>query len=340
MPQRILVRSPNWIGDQILAYPFFFALRALYPQAQIGAVSVPWVQSIQFRSLVNDSFVYDRNNPQDKHRVDHEIRAHGPWDLGFVLPNSFSSAWEFFRWGVRNRRGYRGDFRSLLLDEARAVSPPGLHRSKVYLGLLESEIKASRFNVDHWIHQALEKFQPEQDWGTDPQFDRLTEPYWVLAPGSQADSRRWPLEKFASVAQSIHQRWGYRLVVVGGPREKELADQLAKSVDFEIYSLCGLGSVADHWKLFKGARFMLTNDSGLAHVASLCGTSTHIVWGAGNPEHTRPLSLSPQSLTVNRVACWPCEKNVCGQTGTGFRACLEGSSVKSVEDAIFSQRGI
>ena len=56
-PQKILIRAPNWIGDQILAYPCFQYLRAGYPTAQITAVCQPWVASVQFRHLVDEVYV-------------------------------------------------------------------------------------------------------------------------------------------------------------------------------------------------------------------------------------------------------------------------------------------
>ena len=56
-PQKILVRAPNWIGDQILAYPCFHYLRAGYPTAQITVVCQPWVASVQFRHLVDEVYV-------------------------------------------------------------------------------------------------------------------------------------------------------------------------------------------------------------------------------------------------------------------------------------------
>src|SRR4051794_40495628 len=111
-PQKILVRSPNWIGDQILAFPFFYYLRKAFPQAKISVACVPWVQSIQFRNLIDDIVVLPKAlEPTFLSRWDaleigaRYIRQEGPWDLGITLPNSLSSAWLLRRAGVTARRG-------------------------------------------------------------------------------------------------------------------------------------------------------------------------------------------------------------------------------------------
>ena len=56
-PPTILVRAPNWIGDQVLAFPFFHHLRKAYPKAHIAAVCVPWVENVQFKTLVDEVIV-------------------------------------------------------------------------------------------------------------------------------------------------------------------------------------------------------------------------------------------------------------------------------------------
>ena len=123
-PQKILVRAPNWIGDQILAYPCFQYLRAGYPGAQITAVCQPWVASVQFRHLVDAVYVLPQPTgtsvwarARALEAGARALRARGPWDLGLCLPNSFSSAWLFVRAGVRWRRGYATDGRGFLLHD-------------------------------------------------------------------------------------------------------------------------------------------------------------------------------------------------------------------------------
>src|SRR5215471_16591262 len=100
MPKSIVVRALNWIGDQILAYPFFHYLRQVYPAAQITVACMLWVASIQFRHLIDNVCVLPQprsSSPWAKacalEAQAKLLRAQRPWDLGLCLPNSFASAW-------------------------------------------------------------------------------------------------------------------------------------------------------------------------------------------------------------------------------------------------------
>jgi heptosyltransferase-2 len=112
---------------------------------------------------------------------------------------------------------------------------------------------------------------------------------------------------------------------VGGKAEQAIAQNLQKR-GLPILDYTGKGTVAAHWKLFKSANFAVCNDSGLAHVAALCGCPVQIVWGAGDPKRTRPIGPGKVKVTVNPVECWPCEMNSCLQKGEKRNQCLKGIS--------------
>ena len=143
-PKKILVRAPNWIGDQILAYPFFYFLRKAFPEAQIAVACVPWVASVQFRDCVDQVHVLVKSEDttlqarwKAMEKSAKMLQDRGPWDLGICLPNSFSSAWIQFRSGVKIRRGYSTDGRRFLLNDSVAWNREVIsHRSDAYLQLL------------------------------------------------------------------------------------------------------------------------------------------------------------------------------------------------------------
>ena len=98
--------------------------------AQITVVCQPWVASVQFRHLVDEVYVLPQprrastwGQVQALEAGVRALRAHGPWDLGICLPNSFSSAWLLARAGVRWRRGYATDGRGFLLHDKLAWEP-------------------------------------------------------------------------------------------------------------------------------------------------------------------------------------------------------------------------
>jgi ADP-heptose:LPS heptosyltransferase len=113
-------------------------------------------------------------------------------------------------------------------------------------------------------------------------------------------------------------------VIVGGRSEAPLAEQLCEDSSLKLLDLTAQGPVSSYSGLFQKARFTVSNDSGLAHVASLCGSPVQIIWGAGDPKRTQPLGPGKARVLFNPVDCWPCERNVCSREGEDRLKCLKG----------------
>jgi heptosyltransferase-2 len=347
-PKTILVRAPNWIGDQILAYPFFYYLRKTYPQAHITSVCVPWVKDLQFADLINDVVVLPSARNRgilEKIRALNEgarkLRHFTNWDLAISLPNSLSAGWLLYRSGAKIRRGYKVDGRGIFLNDGIDWdSSSSRHRAQAYLDLLPMKAKPSRPATQFWgwkpsedeeqagvaqrIPPEVSEFRPEVSWPGREQVHVPDEPYWVMAPGATAESRRWPIEYFLRVAEKVIKETGWRGVVVGGPGEASLAAYLCKDTRLRLLDRTALGPVSGLAQIFKHSRFTLTNESGLAHVAALCGASVQVVCGAADPQRTQPLGPGAVQVSINAVDCWPCEKNVCFQPPDQKVKCLRG----------------
>lgn len=335
--KRILVRAPNWIGDQVMAYPFFAQLRKSYPQAWIGVVCTEWVKDIQFKGYVDELFILPKfgkkslfNSLKSIRRIAAVLKEKGPWDMGILLPNSFGSALLFYLAGVTSIRGYLTDARGFFLTEKMEWNPdPNIHRADTYLRLLKPEGLLHSNAVEY-----LKKFDPVKHWPEVIPLDPPKERYVVIAPGATADSRRWSTEKFALLIKKINDQWGYRAVVVGGPAEKYIAEEFEKS-ELPIVNYVGKGSVSALWKVFQNAQFVVCNESGLAHIAALCGSKVQIICGAADPKRTKPIGPGPVHVLTNpSVSCWPCEKNVCQFQDERKNQCHQGISPGKVIDTI------
>jgi len=331
--KRILVRAPNWIGDQVMAYPFFLQLKKSYPQAWIGVVCTEWVKDVQFRGLVDEVFVLPKfkkrsfiNSYKSIRRVAEELKQKGPWDMGFLLPNSFGSALLFYLANVGIIRGYKTDLRGFFLQEKlNWNSDPSIHRADTYLNILKNQ--GDDFDP---AKEYFSKFDPVRQWPEVVPFEVPRERYVVIAPGATANSRRWSTSKFSELVDQIHKKWGYRTVVVGGQAEKSIAEEFIKKGQ-PVIDFTGKGSVSSLWKIFQNSQFIVCNESGLAHVASLCGGRVQIICGAADPQRTKPAGPGPvQVLTNPSVSCWPCEKNVCQFQDNRKNQCHEGIQASQV----------
>jgi heptosyltransferase-2 len=340
-PQKIVVRAPNWIGDQILAYAYFHYLRAGYPTAHITSVCPPWVASVQFRHLVDEVYVLPQ--PQGAstwvrlralEAGARALRNRGPWDLGMCLPNSFSSALLLARAGVRWRRGYATDGRGFLLHDRLAWEMYShQHRAEAYVAVLPAAVRPQEpvhYGTTSDIASICSQFDARRAWPVEALVEPPCYPYWVLAPGSMAASRRWPVERFATLAKAIAHTTGLSGLVVGGSAELAVANQLCQDPAHQLIDFTARGPVAAYWQVLRQALFTVSNDSGLAHVAALCGSPVYIVWGAGDPGKTRPLGPGAVRILHSPVACWPCERNVCLQPPERTMACLRGIDAQAV----------
>ncbi|MBI3535642.1 MAG: glycosyltransferase family 9 protein, partial [Deltaproteobacteria bacterium] len=341
--ESILVRSPNWIGDQVLSFPFFYHLRKLYPKAYITAVCVDWVQDIQFKDLVDEVFVLPRpykNTWPGKfiekfeilENASRQLKSIRNYDLAIILPGSFSAAWLVFRAGAKKRIGYGGDGRSFLLNDKRYHKKhEKIHRAQAFLNLLEGLVN---FKAENTFPGEFSFFDPIKSWRNVVPLEPPVKNFWVLAPGSQATSRMWPAEYFLKLSMLIYEQTHIKGAIVGGENEVSIAAWLLKNGNNCFLDFTGCGSVTSYWKLFQYATFTVSNDSGLAHMSSLCGSRVYIVWGGGNPIHTRPLGPGLIYINSRSVDCWPCERNICSKKGTEELQCLKGIHPESVFNEI------
>ena len=94
--------------------------------------------------------------------------------------------------------------------------------------------------------------------------------------------------------------------------------------------------MTSYWRIFQQAQVSVCNDSGLAHVASLCGSPVQVIWGAGNPKRTEPMGPGKVRILFNPVECWPCESNFCAHVSDRKLECLKGIFPEAVSVEIES----
>jgi heptosyltransferase II len=358
-PRTILVRAPNWIGDQVLAFPFFYYLRKAYPNSRITVACVPWVENIQFQTLVDEVIPLEKPRAGSgflekfRHldRISKAIGKDRTWDLGISMPNSFSSAWLLYRAGVKIRRGYSTEGRGFLLNEKLPLPDERFgihHRAQAYLDLLPEDVRPEREVREFWDRLPDDQFDDPIP-GEVSQFDadrywpakRIKKPeglYWVLAPGATAESRRWPIDYFIALARNIAKETNLTGVIIGGPKEAPLADRLCQFEELRLVDYTARGPIPGLTDILSGAEFTVTNESGLAHVSAFCGSFTQIVCGAADPRRTKPTGPGVIQVSLNSVECWPCEQNTCSQPGEKQIQCLKGIKPETVWEEI--RRGL
>jgi len=135
-------------------------------------------------------------------------------------------------------------------------------------------------------------------------------PVAVLCPGAEyGPAKRWPTAYFAELARELR-RLGHDVWAVGSPKDAPIGEEIARLSGGASVNLCGATSLSDAVDLIAGAALVVTNDSGLMHVAAALDRPTLAIYGSSSPDFTPPLSDRAQVIRLD-LACSPCFKREC-----------------------------
>ena len=148
--------------------------------------------------------------------------------------------------------------------------------------------------------------------------------YIAININSEASSRRLTVPKAVEIITAVRERFAEKMVLIGGPNEKEFVEAVLESTTNKnnIESLAGKTSLKELVRVLASAKLLLSTDSGPAHLANALGTQTVVLFGAGNENNTAPYNKELlQTIRLGKLSCEPCTKNICVQFDTP--QCLE-----------------
>ena len=302
LPERILVRAPNWLGDAILSLPAVRDVRRNFPSARLEVLARPWVAAL-----------YGAVREVHAVRESRGVRAdaedlRGAFDAAVLLPNSFASALSVWRAGVPERWGYATDLRGPLLTRRARVPSNVRGRSQVYyyramlagVGLeLSTEADASLSCPDEWAARGAERLGDE------------AAPWIGLNPGAFFGSaKRWIPERYAAAGELLARRLGAKVAILGGADERPLGEAIAAGLQAPVRMLCGETTLPELVGVLSRLRLLLTNDSGPMHVAAALGVPVVAVFGPTDWRETAPVGRRHR-LVREPVHCSPCMLREC-----------------------------
>jgi heptosyltransferase-2 len=318
----ILVRSPNWVGDAVMSLPVLSGLRRRFPGAGITVLAARRVAPL-FASM--PGVVETVNYPVGRGKWQVLWQLRGRFDLALALPNSLESALGLFLVGVPTRVGYNSDARRLLLNLAvsgrRQLA--GLHQVYYYLALLQAFGELESFR-----HPALYL----REWEIADAAQTLAEaklpgygPWVGLSPGAAYGlAKRWPPERFAALGAALHEEFGARLVLLGGPEERPVADTVKANLPGPVLDLVGRTNLRQALGVLSRLRLLVTNDSGLMHAAAALRVPLVAIFGSTDPAATCPFT-DRATVLHHPQPCSPCLRRTCD---LGFNyACLTAIEV-------------
>jgi heptosyltransferase-2 len=333
---RALVVAPQWIGDAVMSEPLLRRLAARGERLAVAAL--PWVAPgysamAQVSEVIELPFAHGRLDWAARRRIAADLR--GRFDVAYVLPNSIKAALIPWLARVPKRVGYHGEGRWLLLNE-RLANPPGRPPMVAFYGALAGTPIDAGTRPRLAFDAAMVR-SATSGAGVEPGA------YFVFAPGAEyGPAKRWPVAHYAELARALHAQHHAPVLLLGSAKEAELCETIAQAAGDVTGAtgaapcrvLAGRTSLLDAMALIAAARGMVSNDSGLMHVAAAFGVPQAAVFGSTSPEHTPPLNPRARVVWLKDelgLDCMPCFDRTCR---FGHTRCLTSVSAARVGQAL------
>ncbi|MEQ6917886.1 lipopolysaccharide heptosyltransferase II [Halomonas aquatica] len=331
--ERILVVGPSWVGDMVMAQSLFKTLKARGSGCRIGVVAPTWSRPILERmEEVDEVAGLEVGHGQFGLASRRQLAASlkGRFDRAIVLPRSWKSALVPLMARIPLRTGFTGEQRYGLLNDRRVLDKASLDQTVkrfVSLGLPREEAEAGdfaiprpslRLDIDNLVEQRVA-------------LGLSSRPAIGMMPGAEyGPAKQWPLDHFRELASALV-REGFEVRVLGGPKDVDAGEVISDGLP-HIHNLCGRTRLADAVDLLGDCRQVVTNDSGLMHVAAAVGTRVQALFGSSSPAYTPPLTDLAEIHYLD-LDCSPCFERICP---LGHTNCLKQLAPERVLQAVLA----
>ncbi len=317
---KILVLGPVWVGDMVMAQSLLKALSALSPsKIQIDVLAPAYTLALLQRmpevhkALPMPAISHGELAFGKRYQTGKDLREH-QYDQAIVLQNSWKSALIPFFANIPKRTGWIGECRFGLLNDIRQLDKAILtSMTSQYAGLAFSkgQEKEAKKIPQHWwpalavnetdVQKTLDKFSITVD---------KNRPVLALCPGAAFGSaKRWPEEYYAELANHmISQDW--EVWLFGSASEKNIGNKIQSLCNNRCRDFVGTTSLPEAIDLLSVVTKVVSNDSGLMHIASALKRSVIAIYGPTPAEFAPPLSMDAKILQTD-LSCRPCRQREC-----------------------------
>jgi len=300
----------------IMSQVIYSALREEYPDIDIDVLAPSATLSLVTRMPeVNRGILIDQAHGQVglgyRFRLGAELKKNN-YDWAIITPNSLKSALVPFAADVPLRTGFLGEYRYFLLNDIKLLDKPRLplmtDRFLALVGKTSAEMIPPRLGVDKESQAA---FLARHQLATD-------KPVIGFCPGAEfGDAKKWPEAHYGALAKQLIDQ-GYRIWIFGSPADQATGETIVSIAGHDCINLAGETSILEAIDLLAICQTVVSNDSGLMHIAAAVGTRVVAIYGSTSPGFTPP--ISEEAHIVSRTLdCSPCFKRTCP---LGHKDCL------------------
>ncbi|MBS0287593.1 MAG: lipopolysaccharide heptosyltransferase II [Proteobacteria bacterium] len=316
----------------VMAQSLFKAIKQRYPHTSLDVLAPEWSRPLTERMVevansISMPLKHGELGLKARYKLGIKLRdAH--YQRCYVLPNSFKSGLIPWFAKIPERIGWRGEWRYGLLNQVRILSKktyPLMVERYVALAfdktqkITPSDYRPTLITKQDNIEIALKNYQLTTE-----------KPILVMCPGAEfGPSKRWPEKYYAKLANYYLDK-GWQVWIFGSAKDSEVAEVIQEQTQARCNDLTGRTKLGEAIDLMSQARMVVTNDSGLMHIAAALSRPLVAVYGSTSPGFTPPLNEKAVVIQES-LPCSPCFKRICP---LGHHQCMEQLAVEKVINAI------
>jgi len=312
MIKKILIIGPSWVGDMIMAQTLFKLIKQSDPNSQIDVLAPDWsLPVLQRMPEVNTIIAMPVRHGEfgllQRIAIARTLRKQN-YTQAIVLANSWKSALIPFLAKIPIRSGWLGEMRWGLLNDVRYLdkkSLPKMVQRYAALGLGSRHALPSVLPTPKLLAAADSVTTVLNKFALD-----TAKPILALCPGAAyGPAKRWPMEYFAQIAkQKIAAGW--QVWFFGSNQDSLVIDNIRGQILETTISFAAKIDLLETIDLLSVVNAVVTNDSGLLHMAASLDKPLVAIYGSTSAEFTPP--LGPKSKIVQEdLPCRPCFKREC-----------------------------
>lgn len=332
--KKVLVVGASWLGDMVMAQTLLILLKE--KGAVIDVLAPEWNFAVlKCMPEINQAIPMPIGHGELKLKQRYQLGKrlkNNHYDEAYILPNSFKSALIPYFAKIPKRTGWLGEMRYGLLNDVRKLDEQeyplmvqrfaALAYAKKETWNKESYPKPKLIVNENSVQETLTKFNLSV---------HSTQPIIALCPGAAfGDSKRWPYEYFAEIANEKLNA-GWQVWLFGSEKDKEVTEKIQQATQNRCSHLAGQLQLNETVNLLSKTRIVISNDSGLLHVAAALDIPLIGIYGSTTADFTPPLSDKKAILGVDNLNCRPCFQRHCQ---FGHLKCLKDILPAQVQAAI------
>ena len=312
-PFKIIIRMPNWLGDFVMATPLIKQIKNKWPKSHLTLMCQGSIGSlVQGNPWHDQCFSFDKPKgcwlwSRKKDIIEH-LRSQ-QYDLSILTTLSWSSAWYFWKSGIKNRLGYANYPRSLLINQG--VKLPKDIESRHLVEVFQKLIGLNSF-----IAPKLYVTEQEKQWSLkfleSLNLDVSKHCIIGIHPcAAYGPAKQWPTDYFIRLSQMIlTQIPQARLLFLGDKKGQKLIQSITQILPQELcFDLSAQTNLRQLMSILCRLQAFVTNDSGPMHLADALSIPLVALFGSTNPIKTGPYRMG--GVLYKRVSCSPCYKREC-----------------------------